>query len=315
IMKKLILMVMLSYMGLFVLACGVKIDTPNDPVDTLPLSVVTAPGRPLLRQDAIFTSYDDFAVFLAQYHAKFPDPRHALDALASAFDADFFTSHGLYLTVMHEKHGIDLTVSRAEQTGDTAHVHVRHQLPAFYPIDSTDTYYVGVPFVKDSPHTQRVFHHDVAPSASEPAPHYLFPAAYTETGPFWEILPIDDYDTLQTIYNTMKDHFTDRTLCSTYGGCVYDGHHGFHDLIRTYDDAFFTESFLLFVPIMENSGSNRHTLDALSIDDATLTLHLSRHIPEIGTMDMKNWLLIVEVERGESLDAFHLDVTVHRKLP
>lgn len=308
-MRKFFFITTLSILVFLTVACDVQPTTTEDPIDAKPLLVVSSPARPLLLQDATFTTYDDFATFLNHYHTKFPDAQDALSLFVETFDRTFFETHGLRLTQLIEQRGIDLTVTHAEQTGDTAVLTVQHRLPIVYPSPSYfERHYVAVAFEKTRPVTELVFYHDVEASNTEPAPHYLFPAGYTEDGTFWELMPIDDYETLRIVYENMKQHFPHRTHCSlNYTHyCVMNGHHSFHDLIETYDEDFFTDAFLLFLPMMENSGSNRHTLDDLTFEDAQLTVHVTRHIPEIGTMDMKNWLMIIEIDRTEPIDTFEL---------
>jgi hypothetical protein len=65
-----------------------------------------------------------------------------------------------------------------------------------------------------------------------------------------------------------------------------------------YNDAFFTECFLIFIIIYEGSGSVRHKVTSLTKEDGILLVSIEKKLPEIGTADMAGWLIVVEADNA-----------------
>ena len=68
---------------------------------------------------------------------------------------------------------------------------------------------------------------------------------------------------------------------------------GFVDGLAKYTEDFFTTKYLAVVFMPENSGSNRHRVDSIDADGA---IHISRLLPEIGTADMVEWFIVIELD-------------------
>ncbi len=82
-----------------------------------------------------------------------------------------------------------------------------------------------------------------------------------------------------------------------------DSTSGFLNACKKYDDNYFNNQILIIVLLEEGSGSNRHEVKSLNyLDDGNLTISIERTIPEIGTCDMAQWHLLIEPEKGISID-------------
>jgi len=71
-------------------------------------------------------------------------------------------------------------------------------------------------------------------------------------------------------------------------------------------DKFFSSNFLLFIILEEGSGSNRHRVESVSSDNGTLSVSITRVLPEIGTADMAQWHIVLSLDKSLS----EMDVVV-----
>lgn len=65
--------------------------------------------------------------------------------------------------------------------------------------------------------------------------------------------------------------------------------------LSSYGADFFGGNTLALAFFNETSGSVGHTLDSVSAENGVLTLHVTRSVPEIGTMDMASFALVAEL--------------------
>jgi len=79
---------------------------------------------------------------------------------------------------------------------------------------------------------------------------------------------------------------------------------GFLDACDRYDPGFFEENYLVLVLLEEGSGSIRHRVEGISAGaDGRISLSVTRLVPEVGTDDMAQWHLILEMKKeGEIPD-------------
>jgi len=68
-----------------------------------------------------------------------------------------------------------------------------------------------------------------------------------------------------------------------------------------YDDAFFEDHFLVMVTVSETSGSNRHEVTSVKINNGMLDIEIERQIPDVGTADMAGWLITIELSNDYSI--------------
>ena len=73
---------------------------------------------------------------------------------------------------------------------------------------------------------------------------------------------------------------------------------GFDMDLSAYDEAFFEHNRLVLIPRSSNSGSVKYQAK-LNVDDEFIHISLDAHMPEVGTMDMAQWLVLVTLPRGE----------------
>lgn len=105
---------------------------------------------------------------------------------------------------------------------------------------------------------------------------------------------VDSLQELKDYYTKWHDqfHLERRDTVSS------DSTPGFLDVCDQYDEAFFTENYLLFVLLEEYSGSIRH--EVRSVEQTTeglLSISIDRKVPEVGTDDMAQWHIIFELSR------------------
>ena len=78
-----------------------------------------------------------------------------------------------------------------------------------------------------------------------------------------------------------------------------------------YDEAFFAENYLVFVLLEEGSGSIRHHVEAVEqTPGKALRISILREVPELGTCDMAQWHVILELSRDALVETAN-DVAVY----
>ncbi len=75
----------------------------------------------------------------------------------------------------------------------------------------------------------------------------------------------------------------------------------FTDACRHYDSAYFAEQSLILIVLQEPSGSNRHKVTGVSLKEKELIIEIDRLVPEMGTDDMAQWHIMVELQAGISV--------------
>ncbi len=87
----------------------------------------------------------------------------------------------------------------------------------------------------------------------------------------------------------------------------------FMTAIMGYDEAFFAEKNLIFVVVEEGSGSIRHEVEDVKLLPSAMdrVSHLlqpviRRIVPEVGTCDMAQWHILIEVDKQYAPDTVQL---------
>ena len=75
---------------------------------------------------------------------------------------------------------------------------------------------------------------------------------------------------------------------------------GFTEGLAAMDEAFFAEQSLLILYIAEGSGSIRHRVDQVTVEDGTVTVTLVTLQPEVVTCDMAYWAILVPIDKGSA---------------
>lgn len=80
---------------------------------------------------------------------------------------------------------------------------------------------------------------------------------------------------------------------------TYDADESFADTATQYGDAFFAEKQLLILCTQESSGSIRHEITGTPITGDTLSVAIKAVVPEVGTDDMADWFIVLEIAKDE----------------
>lgn len=109
-----------------------------------------------------------------------------------------------------------------------------------------------------------------------------------------KITVIESCDDLQTYYEKYKYVFQLDRAAGENGG--------FLGACAKYDDAYFAQHKIVLVAVEENSGSVRHTVTKISGGGQNWEIYIDRSAPQIGTSDMAQWHIFVEVQSDIGID-------------
>jgi hypothetical protein len=71
--------------------------------------------------------------------------------------------------------------------------------------------------------------------------------------------------------------------------------------LSKYNDEFFTKKALIVITLDESSGSVRHNVKKVVKDSNEITVAIERKVPELGTADMAEWNIYIELN-AEDVD-------------
>jgi hypothetical protein len=77
------------------------------------------------------------------------------------------------------------------------------------------------------------------------------------------------------------------------------------DAVASYSEHYFQDKILVIVLLEEGSGGIRHNVEKIEADG---TILISRIVPEMGTADMAEWNIILELDRNVNIDEFALSI-------
>lgn len=82
------------------------------------------------------------------------------------------------------------------------------------------------------------------------------------------------------------------------------GASGFLDACDKYDEAYFDDNALILILLEESSGSVRHEVTDVSrdTDSGGCCVTIRRRVPDVGTCDMAEWHILVEVRASQLTD-------------
>jgi len=121
---------------------------------------------------------------------------------------------------------------------------------------------------------------------------YIRTDGYADGAKFPRVAVIESKDALEGYYNSNKDTFDLERRQTVYS----DTSIGFLDVCDRYDACFFESSYLVLVLLEEGSGSVRHEVAGLEQAGDAITVKIKRNVPEIGTDDMAQWHIILELK-------------------
>lgn len=106
-------------------------------------------------------------------------------------------------------------------------------------------------------------------------------------------------DELSSYYDTYKDKYDFRSRKYP----ASDSTIGFKDAVEKYNESFFESSCLIVIILEEGSGSTRHRIN--SVTESGI-ISIDRLIPEIGTDDMAEWNILIEIDAKYKDTAFQV---------
>ena len=148
---------------------------------------------------------------------------------------------------------------------------------------------------------------NIAVNALDYQAQYIRTNGYTEAFEYPSIRIMDSQQDLTDYYNTWHEVFDLERREQVYS----DSSIGFLDACDRYDEAFFETHYLIFVLLEEPSGSIRHEVQSIEQTASGKTIiSLDRKVPEIGTDDMAQWHIILELSREYMVES-SADVELH----
>ena len=126
------------------------------------------------------------------------------------------------------------------------------------------------------------------------AVQYIRTDGYNDGEKYPKTIWITSVDELKEYYNANKDKYN---LSNVWYQTI-----GYLDAVKKYDDAFFENHDLLFVLLEEGSGSIWHEVTGVKAipgqsGQYTLQPEIDRITSEVGTDDMAEWHIMIEVDK------------------
>lgn len=125
-------------------------------------------------------------------------------------------------------------------------------------------------------------------------------AQYPRSYIFTDRQMLDAYLAENGGYYSFEDELTDPSTESA----------GFMAACRRYDEAYFKNAALIAVVVEEGSGSVRHRVESVKLQNNILSIRLLRQTPEVFTCDMAQWHILIEVGRLSVNEAVKVEVNI-----
>lgn len=126
------------------------------------------------------------------------------------------------------------------------------------------------------------------------AAQYIRTNGYSEGVLYPSVRIIDSLQELKDYYNTWHEVLDLERKDKVYSDTTI----GFLDACDQYDETFFEKNYLIFVLLEEGSGSVRHEVRSVQqTADKKISISIDRKVPEVGTSDMAEWHIILELSR------------------
>lgn len=85
-------------------------------------------------------------------------------------------------------------------------------------------------------------------------------------------------------------------------------YNNFESSVEKYDDSFFENSSIVIAEIVKNTGSAKIKLKSVKIDDGSMIIKFNTKTPNIVTMDMAYWHIIVVCSKEESKQISNIEL-------
>ena len=123
---------------------------------------------------------------------------------------------------------------------------------------------------------------------------YIRTNGYRDGAQFPRVVVIKSAKELTDYYNANSEIFDLERKDKVYSDTTI----GFLDACDQYDESFFEKNYLIFVLMEEGSGSVRHEVRSVErTEDKKISISIGREVPEVGTADMAQWHIILELSR------------------
>ncbi len=104
---------------------------------------------------------------------------------------------------------------------------------------------------------------------------------------------ISSVEELNQYYTANKDYYD----LERKNGVSSDTTIGFLNACDKYDEEYFKTKMLVLVILEEPSGSISHKVTSVEYDASEIRINIKKTKPEVGTCDMAQWHIIVEIDR------------------
>ena len=84
----------------------------------------------------------------------------------------------------------------------------------------------------------------------------------------------------------------------------------FNNIVKAYDDQFFSESSLIFVGVTAPTSDYRHTVEFLSKSEGVVSIGISEINPEAGDTVKEGWLIAISVSKEATSDITEINAKI-----
>ncbi|MFA5341466.1 MAG: hypothetical protein WC332_06800 [Clostridia bacterium] len=102
---------------------------------------------------------------------------------------------------------------------------------------------------------------------------------------------IKNEETLLEYYKNQKNRYSMES----------DDENSFKTIILDYNESYFENNVLVIILIEEPSGSIRHEIESVNVNDNSIIFGIKSIVPEMGTTDMAQWHILISIPS----DLFH----------
>ena len=136
-------------------------------------------------------------------------------------------------------------------------------------------------------------------TAIEWCAQYIRTNGYQEGAKFPQVAIIKDKQELTDYYAANKETFDLERKDTVYADTTI----GFLDACDQFGETFFNDHYLVFILLEEGSGSIRHEMRSVEqTADGKIAVSIDTKVPEMGTDDMAQWHIILELSRDVLTD-------------
>lgn len=128
---------------------------------------------------------------------------------------------------------------------------------------------------------------------------YIRTNGYVDEVRYPIILLINTTEELEEYYKQNRDTYDLERKEKVYSDTTI----GFLDAVDKYDDIYFKDNILVFILLEEGSGSVGHDISGVKLNEKAVEIGIERIVPEVGTDDMAQWHVMVELKRDTYNDS------------